>query len=111
MNRSTVLGVLGALIIIAGVFTPVEHLSIFGDQTFMETSQRLGYVLIASGVLALLLIVTRQGRWAWFPGATALLVLIVHFFRTQANMSNKLAALQNHPGITGDNLTVHFQWG
>ena len=114
MNKSQVLGVLGALLLAAGVLTPVVAYPT-GSMTFLQMGRTEGFVLFGCSVLSLILAVAKKPKLLWIGGLGGLGVMIYTFYRLQQAVSGS-AATGGNPvadslALSGTGGSLHFQWG
>ena len=80
MSTRALLGLIGGILLIIGVFLPVVNPSILGAMTFYNYSYGAGLIVIAAGALAtllaleILLALVGREQFLWLPGVVALVV-------------------------------------
>jgi hypothetical protein len=104
-----VLGFLGALMLIIGVFSPVLSAPIIGAITYIKDGGGDGVLILAFALMALVLTAQGQFRGLYFPAALSLAVMAFTFFQTRNLMDN----LRRDSGAQASYTSglVQFQWG
>ena len=82
-DRKRLLGIVGSIILIIAVFTPVISVPILGSVNFLKLSEVTGAIVIALGIASLFLTLSRKYKELWFAGLGSLAVLALAFIRLQ----------------------------
>lgn len=118
MGKKQTLGIVGSILLFAGVFTPIVSLPVVGSMNYFQNGQGDGVFVLVLGLISLVLALTKRYRWLWVTGLLSLGLMMYTFvsFRirlsgVQAEMKSKLA---DNPfkGIADVAMqSVQIQWG
>jgi hypothetical protein len=113
--NSRILGIIGAILLIVGIFCPI--VSIFGINLSyfrifrMESGGSDGLIIGGLGVIALVIALLNKTRLLIVPGVLALGLLALDFFRFKAQMSEATPSVDNmNPGSSLSSV-IQLQWG
>lgn len=118
MTESRTIAMIGAAMLLFGVFLPLFTVPFFGSVTYFENSRGAALVLMALGVGAAALAGTGRTRYAALVGLAALGVMVGTFIRARARLEEMREGLGD--GLRGDLLraiadraadAVTPQWG
>ncbi|MFN3389833.1 MAG: hypothetical protein ACK40O_12985 [Allosphingosinicella sp.] len=118
MSESRTIAMIGAVLILLGVFLPLFTVPFFGSVTYFENSRGAALVLIALALGAAALAATQRTRHVAWIGLAALGVMIGTFIRARARLEEMREGLGD--GLRGDLLraiadravdAVRPQWG
>jgi hypothetical protein len=105
--------VLGALLLAAGVLTPiVSHPT--GNLTFLQTGRTESYILFGLAALSFILAVARKPKLLWIGGLGGLGVMIYTFYRLQQAVGGTTPGgnpVADSLALSGTGGSIHFQWG
>ena len=101
MGQQQIAGLIGAVMILGGVFSPILRGPIIGRVTYLEFSRGEAIVATAFALIAVLLVLFRRPDWVWLMGTGALATLAYSFIRIQVSLSGSapvaLKKLLNSP--------------
>ena len=118
MSESRTIAMIGAVLILLGVFMPLFTVPFFGSVTYFENSRAAAWVLIALALAAAALAGTGRTRYVAFAGLAALGVMVGTYVRARARLEEMREGLGD--GLRGDLLraiadraadAVTPQWG
>lgn len=117
MNRQT-LGVVGSIVLLIGVFTPVVSLPVVGQQNLFQNGRGDGMFLLLLALVAMLATFAKRFRWVLVTGVLALAFIAFNFWLMQSRISSMRAELErdlagNPFRGLGDMMlqAVQIQWG
>lgn len=87
MDNRLVLGVMGTVILILGVFSPIISIPIVGDQNYFQNGKGDGTIILILAGVSFILILLRTYKGLWITGLCSLAVLIFTFVNFQSKMS------------------------
>lgn len=112
------LGIIGAILIIIGIFVPIMHVPIVGNIIFWDYEYHVGKILLIITAIALIMILLRQLQWLWFFGLTNLIIIIGSLIYCNYKMDQGKAELASdlaeNPfrGLADIALeSIEYQWG
>lgn len=118
VDLAQLLGVVGAFILLLGVFSPIINLPVVGTLNYFRNGTEDGVVLAALAVASLLLTIKRQYAWIWVTGSCSLALVTLSFLIIQNRISEIKSQvsddLSGNPfrGIADLALqSVQLQWG
>jgi len=116
VSNSKMLGIIGFLFLIVGVFTPVFSISIAGNLSFYDRDE--GFLLLFLSTLGLYSMLTNKTKLAWYAGLGCLAIMIMalsHFLVFITDMKSNLSgSLTNNPfkGLVGIAMnSIGLEWG
>jgi hypothetical protein len=87
MNGPKIMALLGAALLLAGVFTPIANVPIVGDMTYFASSKAGGMILVALALVSGGLALSDRVRDVAWPGAAAVAVLALSFYLFERRIS------------------------
>ena len=118
MNTKLLLGILGAILLFVGVFTPIISFPIVGSMNYFQNGRGDGTVILALAAVSLILVLTKKFNGLWVTGFSSLAVMLFTFIRFQMKIaelkSNMETELAGNPfkGLAAMTLqTIQIQWG
>tara|TARA_R110002096_G_scaffold163409_1_gene330980 strand:- start:22 stop:468 length:447 start_codon:yes stop_codon:yes gene_type:complete len=118
MKQRQVLGVLGSLLLIVGVFSPVVQMPIIGSIDYFRGGEIDGIIVLTLGAISLGLAFAKKYRWLFLTSIPALAVLLITLIHFQTKISEMKA---KYIEDVGDNPfagigrmaleTVKLDWG
>lgn len=117
-NLNTILGIVGSLILVLGVFSPLLSMPVMGTLNYFQNGKGDGVIVLILAVVSLLLSVSRRYRGLWFTGlasggllAFTFINFQMRFHKMETEMKTKLA--DNPFGGVASLVTeaVQMQWG
>jgi hypothetical protein len=117
-NLNTLLGIIGSLILVLGVFSPLFSVPVMGSVNYFQNGKGDGVIVLILAVVSLLLSVARQFRSLWLTGLTSAVLLTLTFVSFQINFERMKSEintrLADNPFAGLANLAteaVQMQWG
>ena len=118
MDNKQILGIVGAVLLIAGVFLPLVKIPILGGVSFYDNNQAEAIIVIALAVISMVFIVAKRYSLLGFSNIAMIAVMSSAGIQiARRTMSAKSTAQK----IIGEKLTdkitnkamehVHVQWG
>ena len=118
MGQQQIAGLIGAGMIIGGVFSPILRGPIIGRVTYLEFSRGEAIVVTAFALIAAFLVLVRKPELVWLMGTGALATSAYSFIRIQVSLSGSaptvLKNLFNSPFEGINQLARHamqIDWG
>jgi uncharacterized protein YjbI with pentapeptide repeats len=120
LDLAQVLGILGALLLFIGVFTPLVRLPVVGSINALRNGSGDGIILIALAFASLVFIFRKTYQWLWVSGVGAGATIILNFlvlqFRISEIKSNIDQELQGNPfrglaDIAAQSIQIEWGWG
>lgn len=113
-----VIGMIGSVILIAGVFTPIFSAPIIGNMNYLQIGVGYGTIILILSVISLILAVGKKYNGLWFTGLGSIGVLSFTFINFQSEMSRiityaVLGPASNNPFRDLADIIQHIQlqWG
>ncbi len=117
-NLNAMLGIVGSLILVLGVFSPLISMPVMGTLNYFQNGKGDGVIVLILAVASLLLSVSRRYRALWVTGLASAGLLAftfinfqMHFDKLKSEMKTELA---DNPFAGLANLAteaVQMQWG
>jgi len=112
---SRMLGIIGGVLLLAGVFCPLVGVDILGQSMSVSyigsgNTSWEGLVLILLGIAAIALAVLRKGKLLIVPGVVAIAILAYDYFSFKSKMSEQLAGAGDAMREQMEN-AVSMKWG
>ena len=109
MNQKQTVGLVGALLIAIGVFTPLVTIPIMGSLNAFQNGEGDGIILLGLEIPILLLILAKKFKYICLPAFAIAGILVYDFI----NIQNKLHQLSSQSsglaaGMIG---SIQMQWG
>ncbi len=118
MRIKQVLAVIGSLILLAGVFTPIVSIPIMGEMTYYQNGRTEAVIVLVFAALSLILGATKIYKGLWLTGIGSLAVLLYTLIRFQtkisemkSDMDTTVADTPLHGLVDMAMQTIQFQWG
>ena len=118
MDKKQLVGLMGSIVLLVGVFTPIVSMPIIGSMNYFQYRKSEGIIITMFAVISFILTLAKKYRGLWFTGLAALGVVALTFFNLQMEMSK--ADSQMGSESTGSlfeglvNLamwSIRLQWG
>jgi hypothetical protein len=112
--NSRLLGIIGAILLIVGIFCPI--VSLFGisisyfDSFRMNSGAIDGFIIAGLGVISLIIALLNKNRILIVTGILALGVMAIDFFNFKSKMSAASSVADSELSTTLAN-AVQLQWG
>jgi hypothetical protein len=113
-----VLGIVGSLVLVLGVFSPLISVPIMGTMNYFQNGKGDGVIILFLALISLLLSASRQYRGLWLTGlcsAGCLAFTFINFQMGLNKMKSEMATeLADNPFAGLANLaaqSVQMQWG
>ena len=118
MSNKQLLGLIGSLVLIIGVFVPVVSMPIVGTMNAYSFERGDGKIVLVLAIISLVLVVIKKYKGLWFTGIASLIMSISTFIYIQSRVASVKAELQTslskHPfaGL-GESVvnSVQLEWG
>ena len=112
---SRILGIVGGVLLLIGVFCPIFGIELMGDSQNVAymgsgTTSWEGLVMILLGIAGIALAVLRKYKLLLIPGILALVVLAYDYFTYKSKMSEALAGAGDAVRAQMEN-AVSLKWG
>lgn len=118
MSKKQMLGLIGSIVLIIGVFTPIVSLPIVGSMNYFNNGQGDGTIVLGLAIVSLIVVLFKKYKALWLTGFASLGMLLYTFMNFQGRMaearSEMQAQLEGNPfaGIGEMALqSVQIQWG
>ena len=118
MKQRQVIGVLGSILLIGGVFSPVVQMPIVGSIDYFRNGELEGILVLVLGAISLGMVFAKKYRWLFVTSLPTLAVLLLTFIHFQIKISEMKA---RYIESVGDNPfagigrmaleTVKLDWG
>lgn len=112
------LGIIGSIILIVGVFAPLVSMPIVGSINYFHNGKGDGIFILAFSAISLIFVFAKQYKWLWLTGLGSLGLLTYTFFQFQSRISDMKADMEiNLAGNPFRGLadvaiqSVQIQWG
>lgn len=118
MSARQVIGLIGSIILIIGVFAPVVSVPIVGGINYFRNGEGDGTFILILGLISMVLVLAKKYNWLWFTSICSIAILSFSYFFFNYRMEQASAELKvdlgNNPfaGIADAALqTVQIEWG
>jgi hypothetical protein len=118
MATKQILGLIGSIVLFAGVFTPILSFPIMGNITYFQNGNGEGTVVLVLAAMSFILVLAKKYKVLWFTGLGSIAVIALTFARFQMKMSDAKAQMGvNLAGNPFKGLaeiamkSVQLQWG
>lgn len=118
MRTKQALGLIGSLILLAGVFTPIVSIPVMGEMTYFQNGRNEAVILLAFAVISLILAAAGYYKGLWLSGIGSLAVMLYTFIRFQTKISEMKSDMETtvadtplHGLVDMAMQTIQFQWG
>ncbi len=102
MERKRLLGLIGPVILIGGVFSPALHVPELGNINYFVCGKGDGTILIMLALISSLFVLKKNYNVLWYTGLGSLSVIVFTFM----NIQKELAELSSPVAHT-----YHLSWG
>lgn len=118
MNTKQLLGFFGALILLAGVFSPIVSVPFMGDATYIQNGRGEGIIVLVLAAASLVLALTKNYAGLWLTGVGSFGVMLFTYVNFESKMSRMESDVGSH--LAGTPLhglvdiaaqSVRLQWG
>lgn len=75
MLKKQILGIIGAISLLIGVFAPMIKISLIGTISFFENNKFAGILIVIIALISLFFIFTKRLRFLWLSGVASLAVM------------------------------------
>jgi len=118
MSKKQILGLIGSITLIIGVFTPIVSAPFVGNLTYFMNGQGDGTIVLGLGIISLIVVLLKKYKVLWITGFASLGMMLYTFINFQGRMasirSEMQAELADNPfaGLGEMALqSVQIQWG
>ena len=118
INNRQWLGIIGSLVLIFAVFTPIFSVGILGNISYFQNGRGDGVIVLILAIISLVIVLVRKYKVLWFTGIGIALMLTLTFIAFQIRLSNIKAEIKNQGtenmfSDTAESLTesIMMQWG
>ncbi len=118
MNKNQLLGLLGSIFLIIGVFAPIVGVPIMGNMNYFQIGEIDAAIVLVLAVISVGLVLAKKYKGLWFTGTGSLGVMIFTFINLKSKISEANADIDSE---LADNLfsglgemaleSVQLQWG
>ena len=88
------IGTLGSILLIVGVFTPILSAPILGNMNYFQNGEGDGTIVLILAVISLILVFGKKYKGLWFTGLGSIGVLLFTFINFQSRMSQIIAYME-----------------
>lgn len=120
--KKQALGIIGAILLLIGVFAPMIKIPILGTMSFFDNNKLAGILIVILVLISLFLVFTKKLKLLWFSSIALLAVMGYTAWEAQKPLSSIKSKTSK---ILGERLTdkitdkitdkaidyVHIQWG
>ena len=112
------IGMIGSIILIVGVFTPILSVPIMGNMNYFQNGEGDGTIILILAVISFILVLIKKCKGLWFTGLGSVGVLLFTFIDFQSRMSQIIANMESE--LAGNPFrgladiaiqSVQLQWG
>jgi hypothetical protein len=118
MDNKQILGIVGAVLLIAGIFMPLVKIPILGGVSFYDNNQAEAIIVIALAVISMVFIVVKRYSLLAYSNIAMIVVMLSAGIQIARRMMSAKSTAQKLIGekltekITGKAMEhVHYQWG
>lgn len=118
MSKRQLIGSLGCIILLLGVFAPVLKAPVLGGINYLNDNKTSGTIVLVLAIVSYVLIRVRFLKGLWATGLGSFGVIIVSFIRLQRRLHELRSSVDSNLAGTplgglGDfaSKSVHVQWG
>ena len=109
MSKKQILGLVGSIILILGVFMPLISMPIMGSLNYIQNGKGDGLFILLLAVVSLILVVLKKYKGLWFTGFGSLAIMAYTFINLQIWISESQRELAGN--LFAGLATVQLQWG
>jgi Ca2+/Na+ antiporter len=84
-DTGTIVGIIGSIVLLLGVFTPIVSVPIMGSMNYFQGDGKFVLVLAIISFVSLL---TKKYQWLWLSGIGSLAIMVFTFLNFQLKMSD-----------------------
>ncbi|MGQ9609267.1 MAG: hypothetical protein ACUVWN_08190 [bacterium] len=88
MLKKQILGIIGAISLLIGVFAPMIKISLIGTISFFENNKFAGILVVIIALISLFFIFTKRLRFLWLSGIASLAVMGYTAWEAQKPLSS-----------------------
>jgi hypothetical protein len=113
---SRILGIIGGVLLVIGVFCPLVGIDILGQSLNVSYigsaagTRWEGLVLILLGVAGIILAVLRKFRMLIIPGVLALLILVISYFGIRSDISEMTSMAGSRSAEVENAFSMKWGW-
>jgi len=117
MENKQILGIVGVILLIAGLFLPLVKIAILGTVSFYENNQAEAIVIIALGVISIVFILAKKYSLLGFSSFAIVAVMSASGIQIARRILGARSKAEKLLGKIADKMTdvaidrVHIQWG
>lgn len=118
MNTKQLLGLIGSIFLIIGVFAPIVGVPVMGNMNYFQIGEIDGAIVLVLAVISVGLVLAKKYKGLWFAGTGSLGVMLFTFINFKSKISQANTDIDSE---LADNLfsglgdmaleSVHLQWG
>ncbi|OGM59103.1 hypothetical protein A3A75_05595 [Candidatus Woesebacteria bacterium RIFCSPLOWO2_01_FULL_39_10] len=118
MNKKQLLGLIGSLVLIIGVFTPIVSLPFVGSMNYFNNGNGDGTIVLILAIASLVVVFLKKYKFLWITGLASLGMMLFTFINFQGKMASVKSEMQS--GLEGNPFaglgelalqSVQLQWG
>jgi len=106
MSNKQIIGIIGVVFLIAGIFLPLVKVSIIGNLNFYEKNQTESIIIIALAVLSLIFILVKRYILLWFSSIAIIVVMATASIRLVRIAKSLMKAQSAAEKIMGEKLVA-----
>jgi hypothetical protein len=118
LDRKSVLGLLGSIILLIGVFTPIINAPIIGSLNYFQNGKGIGVVVSALAIISFVLTLLKLYKWLGLTGIISIAITTYTFISLQIILSKFSSQinqeLEDNPFKVLGELSIQsiqLQWG
>lgn len=117
MKAKQIIGIVGAALLVVGIFLPAIKIPFLGNTTYFENQEFESYAMVGMALLTMILIALKKDKGLWFTGLCSFGVLVYSYFQFQGMMNGENAQMENDFGALYKEFSgmlqevVQLQWG
>lgn len=84
MNTKKILGFVGSIVLIVGVFAPIISIPIVGNMNYYRNGEGDGIIILILAIISMILLLIEKYVWIWVTGICSLGIIIYSFLNIHA---------------------------
>jgi hypothetical protein len=118
VSRKQIIGLIGAIILFAGVFAPLVSIPVIGSMNYYQAVKSEGATVLILAMISFILLLAKQYNGLWFTGLGSMAIMASTVINFQTNIANVKSQIGNEAadsllsGLTNIAMqSVQIQWG
>jgi len=120
MGKKHIAGLLGAALLIIGVFLPVISAPMMGTINLFKNGQGDGVIIFGLAIVSIIFILIKRYKVLWVTGLLSLIIIIGDFISMSERVSSAKADIASKAGNTilgaipkmvADSIQLQWGWG